>query len=98
MQSTVSEDIVRRDLDFMPVRNRARLGLLYVPVLRLSIIQLEVTRTFLVNEYLEAVRVRAQKKYMLKTTACQRIGQIEGIPYSIRHPNAYRASERYFPS
>lgn len=62
VQSTVSEDIVRRDLDFMPVRNRARLGLLYVPVLRLSIIQLEVTRTFLVNEYLEAVRVRAQKR------------------------------------
>jgi hypothetical protein len=88
VQSTVSEDIVRRDLDFMPVRNRARLGLLYVPVLRLSIIQLEVTRTFLVNEYLEAVRVRAQKKNMLKTTASQRIGQIEGIPYSIRHPNA----------
>jgi hypothetical protein len=58
VKATVSEDIVSRDVDFMPVRNRARLGLLYVPILRLSIIQLEITRGVLLDKYVSALKVR----------------------------------------
>lgn len=58
VKATVSEDIVSRDIDFMPVRSRARLGMLYVPILRLSIIQLEITRGVLLDKYMSAVRVR----------------------------------------
>lgn len=58
VKTTVSEEIVRRDLDFMPVRNRSRLGILYVPVLRLSIIELEITRSCLIERYYDALKVR----------------------------------------
>ena len=42
LKSSVAETIVRRDYDFIPPEARDNLGSLSVPILRISVIQLEV--------------------------------------------------------
>lgn len=48
---------IHRDIDFMPVESRARLGVLFVPVLRLSLIQLEIVHSVLTETYISDAKV-----------------------------------------
>lgn len=41
----------------MPVESRARLGVLFVPVLRLSLIQLEIVHSVLTETYISDAKV-----------------------------------------
>jgi hypothetical protein len=56
---TVSEDMVSRNLDFLPViSQRARLGTnLYVPVMRLCLIQLEVAKAAFIQNFVIDLQV-----------------------------------------
>ena len=57
MKTSVAEEIVDRDLPFAPPKSREETGRLYVPLLRISIVQLElVSLTFLSDQLLGQVR------------------------------------------
>ena len=61
VKTTVAEDIVDRDLPFAPPKSREQTGRLYVPLLRISIVQLELVHvTFLSDQLLGQVRRRPE--------------------------------------
>jgi hypothetical protein len=58
VKSSVAQEVLERDLDFAPPPRRSMSGTLFVPMMRISIVQLEVILITLREEFLAAAKVR----------------------------------------
>jgi hypothetical protein len=72
VKHTLAEEIVDRDLEFFvpSPRHRERLGGLYVPMLRIGLIQLELVLKVIRDQYYAKLTVRVTQAPVTRARAC----------------------------
>jgi hypothetical protein len=86
VKMSVAEEIIARNYDFLPPRSREGLEILFVPILRIAIIQMELVLVVLKEDVTAAISVRTQalRATIASETGADTAVSPQNLPYGVQ--------------